>query len=84
MRRPINWVVFCLSLLMLIVNLTFGPKAASPVVQAVVPRVTERLDFSHVVVGEPPTPQFGYVRADGSFQPLADAKALTSASPSWQ
>lgn len=95
MRRPINWVVFCLSLLFLYANLSFGRRPAPPLVQSVVTPVTAQLDFSHVFVTEPTGPQFGYVRDDGSFLPLrdepaqsprlaGDADAITSASPSWQ
>jgi hypothetical protein len=91
MRRPINWVVFGLSLLFLYANLTFAPKPSQPLVQSsAVPLV-----FSHVAVVDPAEPQFGYVRDDGTFLPLRDASknpprlagdagAATSASPSWQ
>ena len=70
MRRPLNWFVFCLSLAILLANLSFGRKPALPVVQ-VAALTPADLDFSHVVIGEPTPPQFGYVRDDGSFMPLA-------------
>ena len=87
MRRPINWFVFCLSLAFLFANLSFGHKPAAFVSQ--VAPVSSRLDFSHVALVEPDAPQFGYVRADGSFVPLAqqtvkqtDAE-LEIAEPTW-
>jgi hypothetical protein len=73
MRRPINWFVFCLSLATLYANLSFGHKPGKLVVQAA--PVTAELDFSHVVLGDSAPPQFGYVRADGSFLPLAQQPA---------
>ena len=69
MRRPINWFVFCLSLAFLFANLSFGHKPVLPASQATT--VVAQVDFSHVTVGELDPPQFGYVRADGSFLPLA-------------
>ena len=70
MRRPLNWFVVCLSLAFLFANVSLGRKPAPPVGQAVIP-LAAQLDFSHVVVDDPNPPQFGYVRDDGSFQPLA-------------
>jgi hypothetical protein len=95
MRRPINWVVFCLSLLFLYANLSFGRRPAPPVVQSAATLTTVQPDFSHVVIAERTAPQFGYLRDDGSFLPLPDESlqsprlagdtgVLTSASPSWQ
>jgi hypothetical protein len=75
MRRPINWFVFCLSLAFLFANISLGRKPASPVGQAAMP-ITAELDFSHVVLGETTPPQFGYVRNDGSFIPLAQQSAI--------
>jgi hypothetical protein len=73
MRRPINWFVFCLSLAMLFANLSFGRKPAPLVGQATPPAA--QFDFAHVTVSEPAAPLFGYVRADGSFLPLAQQPA---------
>jgi hypothetical protein len=73
MRRPINWFVFCLSLGFLFANLSFGNKQLPPLSQAA--PATETLRFSHVTVDEPAPTQFGYVRADGSFLPLAQQPA---------
>jgi|SRR5689334_9045760 len=73
MRRPINWFVFCLSLGFLFANLTFGSKQVTPL--ALAAPVTEPFGFSHATVGEPAPTQFGYVRADGSFLPLAQQPA---------
>ena len=70
MRRPINWFVFCLSLAFLFANVTLGSRPDAPVGQAAIP-VAAELDFSHVIFGEGTPTQFGYVRADGSFLPLA-------------
>jgi hypothetical protein len=70
MRRPINWFVFCLSLAFLFANVSLGRKPDPSVERAVIP-VTAELDFSHVILEEATAPQFGYVRADGSFLPLA-------------
>ena len=69
MRRPINWFVFCLSLAFLFANLSFGHKPAAFVSQPT-PSSTP-IRFSHVTLGDAAPPQFGYVRADGSFLPLA-------------
>jgi hypothetical protein len=74
MRRPINWFVFCLSLAFLFANVTFGRKPA-PVGQAVTP-LPAQMGFSLAMVREPNTTQFGYVRDDGSFQPLAQQPAI--------
>jgi hypothetical protein len=95
MRRPINWVVVCLSLLFLVANLSSGRRPAPDVVQLSAAPTVAPLDFSRVIVAEPDVPQFGYIRDDGSFLPLVDetswsprlagdAAALISASPSWQ
>ena len=70
MRRPINWFVFCLSLAFLFANVSLVRKSAAPVGEAAFP-VTAELDFSHVILGESTPTQFGYVRNDGSFIPLA-------------
>ena len=75
MRRPINWFVFCLSLAFLFANLSFGRKPVLPVSDAT-PAVTAQVGFSHVMVEEPAPTQFGYVRPDGSFVPLAQQTAL--------
>jgi hypothetical protein len=69
MRRPINWFVFCLSLAFLFANLSFGNRPEHFVSHTSPSQAT--VNFSHVTVGEPAAPQFGYVRADGSFLPLA-------------
>jgi len=69
MRRPINWFVFCLSLAFLFANLSFGNKPAAFHSQVAPP--SARIEFSHVMVSEADSPQFGYVRPDGSFLPLA-------------
>jgi len=77
MRRPINWFVFCLSLAFLFANVSLGHKPAPPAGQAAIP-VTAELDFSHVLLKDATPPQFGYVRNDGSFMPLAQEPALES------
>lgn len=69
MRRPINWFVFCLSLAFLFANLSSGNKPAAFVSPAA--PASAQIAFSHVTVGDAAPPQFGYVRADGSFVPLA-------------
>jgi hypothetical protein len=95
MRRPINWVVVCLSLLFLVANLSAGSRLTPPMVQLTAAPAVAQFDFSRVVVAEPAVPQFGYIRDDGSFLPLhddpaksprlaGDAGVLISASPSWQ
>ena len=60
MRRPFNWIVVCLSMLFLAANLPFDrePDAAW---QTIRPALAEN-KFADI--------QFGYVRTDGSFQPL--------------
>jgi len=76
MRRPINWFVFCLSLAFLFANLSFGNKPAAFVSQPT--PVPAQIRFSHVTVGDAAPPQFGYVRTDGSFLPLAQQPVLQS------
>ena len=78
MRRPINWFVFCLSLAFLFANVSLGRKSAAPVGQAAIP-VTAELDFSHVILEEATATQFGYVRSDGSFMPLAQQPSMLPA-----
>jgi len=84
MRRPLNWVVVCISLVFL---LTFAGREPKSVVGTVhVPALAETLPAVGLA-GARPTPEFGYVRADGSFVPLVQQSgptSLTSASPSWQ
>ena len=90
MRRPINWFVFCLSLAFLFANVTLGRKPIPAMGQFAIPQAVPA--FSKVFVGERAVPQFGYVRDDGSFEPLPEQPArqtdadeeVTSASPSWQ
>ena len=61
MRGPINWIVMCLSLLFLLANLSAGRRLH--VAEIAVP-------MAPIDVTAPVT-EFGYVRADGSFLPLA-------------
>ncbi len=75
MRRPINWFVFCLSLAFLFANVTFDRKPAPPVGRAAAP-LSAQMGFSLAMVKEPAATQFGYVRDDGSFLPLAQQPAL--------
>jgi len=69
MRRPLNWVVVCLSLLLLTANLTIDWKPA--VAGQTTPLVRAESAFADSFAVERSEPQFGYVRTDGSFQPLA-------------
>jgi hypothetical protein len=71
MRRPVNWVVFCLSLAFLLANLSFGRKPMPPEVQWPATTAVAPLDFASVVVEEPAAVQFGYIHDDGSFEPIA-------------
>jgi hypothetical protein len=68
MRRPLNWVVVCLSLLFLLANLSVEQK---PVVreETARPALAENR-YADILSIENGEPQFGYVRADGSFLPL--------------
>jgi len=95
MRRSIDWVVVCLSLLFLGACLSSGRGPAPPEMQPATPPAVTRLEFARALAADPGEPQFGYIRADGSFLPLADEPAqsplvagdspvLISASPSWQ
>jgi hypothetical protein len=78
MRRPLNWIVVFISLSFLLANVWFsgrkGPLELSrierPAMGEVIPSVR--------VTGKEATPEFGYIRADGTFVPL------TSTSPSWR
>jgi hypothetical protein len=85
MRRSIDWVVVCLSLLCLGAYLSSGPEPAPPELQPATPLAVTRLEFARALAADPGEPQFGYIRADGSFLPLAgDSPVAISASPSWQ
>jgi hypothetical protein len=75
MRRPINWFVFCLSLAFLFANVTFSRKPAPSVGQAMAP-LPARMGFSLAMAKEPATTQFGYVRDDGSFLPMAQQPGI--------
>lgn len=61
MHRPVNWVVFCMSLLFLLVNLSVSGRKAH---QAEIPVPMALMEARTA------TTEFGYVRADGSFLPL--------------
>jgi hypothetical protein len=68
MRRPLNWVVVCLSLLFLLANLSFNRnRSVTGQTAAMALAETEHLDNLFIARNDP---QFGYVRADGSFLPL--------------
>jgi hypothetical protein len=73
MRRPLNWLVVCLSLLFLLANLSFdrnrgmNGQSATPVLAGSV--YADDLSSIGTLIGN--EPQFGYVRTDGSFLPLA-------------
>ena len=90
MRRPVYWFVFCLSLAFLFANVTFGRRTDPALDLAAIPLAAP--GFSKVFAGEPAAVQFGYVRDDGSFEPLPEQPAtrtdadeeFTSALPSWQ
>ena len=68
MRRPLNWVVVCLSLLFLIANLSVDRKREVDG-ETARPMLAENR-YADVLSIEKGEPQFGYVRADGSFLPL--------------
>jgi hypothetical protein len=69
MRRPLNWVVVCLSLLFLIANLSLD-RNRGVTGQLPIPALAESGFENSFPTGQN-EPQFGYVRADGSFLPLA-------------
>jgi hypothetical protein len=89
MRRPVNWVVFCfsVSLAFLFALASLPGREVQPAIGLIdLPAVAEAIP-SVALAGARPTPEFGYVRADGSFVPLAQQSGpttLTSASPSWR
>ena len=73
MRRAVNWFVFCLSLAFLFANLTFGRRTVPALDLAVTPQPVP--GYSKVFVEERGALQFGYVREDGSFEPLPEQPA---------
>jgi hypothetical protein len=83
MRRPLDWVLVGISLLLLVANLPPSERR----MQA--EQGTIAMDFIDTTA---PVTEFGYVRADGSFQPLAqepvkpggEGASLTSTWPSWR
>ena len=74
MRRPVNWFVFCLSLAFLFANVTFGRRTDPAVDLAMLPLVAQSA-FPKVFVEDRAAVQFGYVRDDGSFEPLPEQPA---------
>jgi hypothetical protein len=87
MRRPVHWVVFCFSLAFLFALASLPGRQVQPEIGLIeLPAMAEAIPTVGLAAARP-TPEFGYVRADGSFVPLAQQSgqaALTSASPSWQ
>ena len=87
MRRPVNWVVFCFSVAFLFALASLPGRQAPPAIGLIeLPAMAEAIPAVGLA-GARPTPEFGYVRADGSFVPLVQQSgptSLTSASPSWQ
>jgi hypothetical protein len=78
MRRPISWIVFCAALTFLLVH----SAATDPKFDvSVEPAAPVSIDLAAPEAGG--NPEFGYVRTDGTFVPLA-GEAVTSASPSSQ
>ena len=73
MRRAVNWFVFCLSLAFLFANVTFGRRTVPALDLAVTPQPVP--GYSKVFVEERGALQFGYVREDGSFEPLPEQPA---------
>jgi hypothetical protein len=73
MRRPFNWVVVCLSLLLLTSNLTSDWKPA--MAGQTTHLALAESQFAEGFPLERSEPQFGYVRTDGSFQPLTKQAA---------
>jgi hypothetical protein len=82
MRRPLNWIVVFISLSFLLANMWFSGRNSQPELGRMErPSVKAAMGEpipSVRVASKKPAPEFGYIRADGSFVPL------TSASPSWQ
>jgi hypothetical protein len=82
MRRPLNWIVVFISLSFLLANTWFsGRNSQRELARLERPPVTAAMGEAIPpvrVAGKKPVPEFGYIRADGSFVPL------TSTSPSWQ
>jgi hypothetical protein len=68
MRRPLNWVVVCLSLLFLLANLSRDRHRSLDGIAA--PAATQSVFADNFPIAGK-EPEFGYVRADGSFLPLA-------------
>jgi hypothetical protein len=68
MRRPLNWVVVCLSLLFLLANLS-RDRNRGATGQTAAPALAGSVYADNFPMPEA-EPQFGYVRADGSFLPL--------------
>jgi len=71
MRRPINWVVFGLSLLFLFANMPLsGRKSREPMIGPITLPAAAEVPLSASLIVERAPPEFGYVRDDGSFVPL--------------
>jgi len=87
MRHPVNWVVFGFSAAFLFALASLPGRPAPPAIGLIeLPAMAVAIPTVGLA-GARPTPQFGYVRADGSFVPLvqqSEANSLTSASPSWR
>ena len=85
MRHPVNRVVFCFSVAFLFA-LASLPSRQAPTAIGLIELPAMAVAIPTVgLAGARPTPEFGYVRADGSFVPLAqqsEPASLISVSPS--
>jgi hypothetical protein len=91
MRRPLNWFVVCISLLLLIANRSVSERKPQPGHSELERLATLETRFPTATVRTGRTAvEFGYVRTDGSFAPIAQkltdevSNTVTSASPSLQ
>jgi hypothetical protein len=82
MRRPLNWIVVCISLLLLIVNRSVSERSRVPVTNPIDQLADMKTRYPAPIAGGDGGVEFGYVQIDGSFAPLAPSSADTKSTDS--
>jgi hypothetical protein len=70
MRRPLNWVVVAISLLLLVVNQSLSERSRQPVASPIDRLAAMETRFPAPIAGGGDGVEFGYVQTDGTFAPL--------------
>jgi hypothetical protein len=75
MRRPLNWVVVCISLLLLVANQALSQRDPPAVVSRLDHLAAVETRFPMPLAGNAVAVEFGYVRPDGTFEPIVPNRA---------